>query len=327
MDRRRFLLTSLGGAVLSQRAAEAQSPPKASRIGYLGPSAPAVEQYLLDAFRQGLRDLGYADGRLSIDVRWAEGDDRRLPELAAELVRLNPDVIVTSGTPGAIAAKNATKTIPIVMATSGDPVRSGLVASLAKPGGNITGFTTLGPEAEGKRLEFLKQAVPSLSRLAVLWNPSNPVLRFYVEQTEVAAKTLNVTVGPIVEVRRLDDFERAFVTIGEARPDALVVIADRFLFAHHIRIIEFTKRRHLAGMFPYTEYVQAGGLMSYAPSNIAMFRGAAVYVDKILKGAPAGGLPVQQPTKFELVINRRTAKVLGLSIPQPLLARADQVID
>ena len=325
MDRRRFLLASLAAAILSPRGAEAQSA--ASRIGYLGPSSLALEQYLLDAFQQVLRDLGYAEGRLLIESRWADGDDRRLPGLAAELVRAGPDVIVTSGTPGAIAAKNATRTIPIVMATSGDPVRSGLVASLAKPGGNITGFTTLGPEAEGKRLEFLKQAVPALSRLAVLWNPANPVLRFYVEQMHVAAKALNVTVGPIVEVRRVDDFERAFVIVGDARPDALVVIADRFLFAHHTRIIEFTKLRQLAGMFPYTEYVHAGGLMSYAPSNVEMFRGAAVYVDKILKGAAPGGLPVQQPTKFELVINRRTAKSLGLTLSQPLLARADQVID
>jgi ABC-type uncharacterized transport system substrate-binding protein len=273
-------LTSLAGALAAPLAAEAQSGVRMSRIAYLGPSTPGIERRLLDAFQQRLRALGYIEGRtLVIEYRWAEGHDDRLPALAAELVHLNPDVIVTSGTPGALAAMKATKTIPIVMAASGDPVRTGIVASLARPGGNITGFTTLGPEAEGKRLEFLKEALPGLSRIAVLVNPANPVFAFYLEQTKVAARALLVAVDPVVEVRRVSDFEQAFAVIAGARPQALVVIADRLLLAHHTQIMEFTKARRLPGMYPYTEYVEAGGLMSYAPSNIELFRGAAIYVD------------------------------------------------
>ena len=242
------------------------------------------------------------------------------------MVSLKADVIVTTGTPGTLAAKQATKTIPIVMASSGDPVRSGLVASLARPGGNVTGFTVLGPELEGKRLELLKQAVPKLSRAAVLWNPANPAIPFYYEETQVAARALRVTLQAVVEVRRVTDFENAFSTIARARPDALMVLADRLLLAHRRRIVDFAAARRLPGMYPYREYVDAGGLMSYAPSNIELFRGAAIYVDKILKGAKPSELPVQEPTKFELVINLKTAKALGLRIPNSVLIRADEVI-
>src|SRR5262249_16782457 len=269
------------------------------RIGYLGPSTPALEHHLMDAFQQRLHDLGHTEGQNFVIVyRWADGHDDRLPALAAELVRLNPDVIVTSGTPGPLAAMEATKPVPIVMATSGDPVRTGLVASLARPGGNVTGFTTLGPESEGKRLELLKQAVPGLSRLAVVWNPANPVLAFYIEQTTAAAKALHAALEPVVEVRPVDDFYRAFATLPRVRPPALLVLADRLLLAYRAQIVEFAKAKRLPGMYPYTEYVNAGGLMSYAPSNIELFRGAANYVDKILKGAKPGGLPLQQPTTF-----------------------------
>jgi putative ABC transport system substrate-binding protein len=327
LDRRTFIGVIAGGLLAAPLAAEAQQAPGLRRIGYLGISSPSMEPHYVEAFRQQLRDLGYIEGQhIAIEYRWAEGRDDRLPGLAAELVRLDRVVIVTTGTPGTLAAVQATKTIPIVMASSADPVRSGLVASLARPGGNVTGFTILGPELEGKRMELLKRAVPRLSRVAVLWNPANPGVAYFLEATQVAARALRVTVGPVVEVRRVEELETAFSAIAKARPDALAVLADRFLLAHRRRIVEFAAARRLPGMYPYREYVDAGGLMSYAPSNIELFRGAASYVDKILKGAKPGDLPVQEPTKFELVINLKTAKALGLTIPQSLLQRADEVI-
>jgi putative ABC transport system substrate-binding protein len=243
------------------------------------------------------------------------------------LVRLKADVIVTTGTPGTLAAKQATKTIPIVMTSSGNPVETGLVASLARPGGNVTGFTIFAPELEGKRLDILKAAVPRLSRFAVLWNSANPAVTVVLQQTETVARALGLTPEPVVGVRRTDDFERAFAVIAHARPHALVVIVDRLLLAHRRQIVEFAANNRLPAMYGYRDYVDAGGLMSYAPSNIDLFRRAAVYVDKILKGAKPADLPVEQPTKFELVINLKTAKALGLTIPPSLLLRADQVIE
>jgi len=327
IDRRTFL--SGTGAVLlaTPLAAEAQPASGLRRIGYLGSSSPSLEPHYVEAFRQQLRHLGYIEGQhIAIEYRWAEGRDERLPDLAAELVRLDPAVIVTTGTPGTLAAMQATKTIPIVMASSADPVRSRIVASLARPGGNVTGFTILGPELEGKRMELLKQAVPRLARVAVLWNPANPGIAFYLEAIEVAGRALHVTVGPVVEVRQAEELESGFSTIAKARPDALAVLADRSLLAHRRRIVEFAVARRLPGMYPYGEYVDAGGLMSYAPTTTELFRGAATYVDKILKGAKPGNLPVQEPTKFELVINLKTAKTLGLTIPQSLLLRADRMV-
>jgi len=327
IDRRTFL--SGTGAVLlaTPLAVEAQQSSGLRRIGYLGSSSPSLEPHYVEAFRQQLRDLGYIEGQhIAIEYRWAEGRDDRLPDLAAGLVRLDPAVIVTTGTPGTLAAMQATKTIPIVMASSADPVRSRIVASLARPGGNVTGFTILGPELEGKRMELLKQAVPRLARVAVLWNPANPGIAFYLEAIEVAGRALHVTVGPVVEVRQAEELESGFSTIAKARPDALAVLADRSLLAHRRRIVEFAVARRLPGMYPYGEYVDAGGLMSYAPTTTELFRGAATYVDKILKGAKPGNLPVQEPTKFELVINLKTAKTLGLTIPQSLLLRADRMV-
>jgi len=315
------------GLLAAPLAAEAQQASGLRRIGYLGISSPSMEPHYVEAFRQQLRTVGYIEGQhIAIEYRWAEGRDDRLPSLAAELVRLDPVVIVTTGTPGTLAAMQATKTIPIVMASSADPVRSGIVASLAQPGGNVTGFTILGPELEGKRMELLEQAVPRFSRVAGLWNPANPGITYYLEATQAAGRALHVTVGPVVEVRRVEELENAFSAIANARPDALAVLADRSLLAHRRRIVEFAAARRLPGMYPYGEYVDAGGLMSYAPSNPELFRGAATYVDKILKGAKPGDLPVQEPTKFELVINLKTAKTLGLRIPQSLLLRADRVI-
>lgn len=328
MMKRRKFITLLGAATAWPLAARAQQTGKMSRIGYLGSSSPSLEPHYVEAFRQKLRDLGYVEGEnIAIEYRWAEGQDDRLPNLATELVRLKPDIIVTTGTPGALAAMQATKTIPIVMASSGDPVGLGLVASLVRPGGNVTGFTILGPELEGKRLEFLKQAVPDLARIAVLWNPSNPAIVLFFATMENAGRALRISLDPVVEVRRADELDSAFVAIAGARPPALVVLADRFLLAHRKRIVEFAAANRLPGMYPFREYVDAGGLMSYAPSNIELFRGAATYVDKILKGAKPGDLPVQQPTKFELIVNLKSAKAIGIDVPASLLLRADELIE
>jgi len=328
MYRRDFIKVVAGSAVTWPVAARAQQPGKIFRIGYLGVSSPSLEPHYVEAFRQKLHDLGHVEGRnIAIDYKWAEGQDDRLPNLASELVSLNPDVIVTTGTPGAIAAMRATKTIPIVMATIGDPVGSGLVASLARPGGNATGFTVLGPELEGKRLELLKQAVPELSRLAILWNPSNPGSVSYFETVKNAGRALQISLDPVMEVRRSDELDNAFTAIADARPHALAVIPDRFLLSHRREIVEFAVVKRLPSMYPYREYVDAGGLMSYAPSNIEMFRNAASYVDRIIKGAKPSDLPIQEPTKFELVINLKTAKALGLDIPLQLQQLANEVIE
>jgi len=327
--RRREFITLLGGAAVAwPRAARAQQRRKLFRIGYLGISSPSLEPHYVEAFRQKLRELGHVDGEgIAIEYRWAEGQDSRLPKLAGELVRLKPDVIVTTGTPGTLAAIQATKTVPIVMASSADPVASGLVSSLARPSGNVTGFTILGPELEGKRLELLLQTVPGLSRLAILWNPSNPGIVSYFETVRNAGRNLRISLDPVMEVRRADELDNAFTVIAGARPQALAVIADRFLLANRKQIVDFAAVTRLPSMYPYREYVDAGGLMSYAPSNIELFRGAATYVDKILKGAKPGELPIQEPTKFELVLNLKTAKTLGLAVPPTVIARADEVIE
>src|SRR5262245_28012295 len=257
-----------------------------SRIGFLGVSSPSLEPATLKAFQQKLRELGHVDGEnLAIEYRWAEGRDDRLPDLATELVRLKPDVIVTTGTPGAIAAIQATKTIPIVMASSGDPLGAGILTSLARPGGNVTGFTILGPELEGKRLQLLKEAVPHLSRAAVLWNPNNLAIQSYFKTVKTVAQTLGISLEPVAEVRRAEELDDAFFVISTIRPHALIVVADRLLAAHRTRIVEFAAAHQLPGIYPYREYADAGGLMSYAPSNIELCRGAATYVDKIIRGA------------------------------------------
>jgi putative ABC transport system substrate-binding protein len=327
VDRRTFIGGVASALLAAPLAAHAQQAGKVLRIGYLGTSTPALERHLIEAFRRELRDLGYIEGQnIVIVYRWAEGQDDRLPGLAADLVNHKPDVIVTSGTPGTLAAKQATTTIPIVMTSSSDPVQVGLVASLARPGGNITGLSIVAPELEGKRLQIIQQLIPRLSRLGVLWNPGNPATKQVFEETQVIAERLRVTLEPVVEVRQIDEFESAFARIAQARPQALDVLVDRLLLAHRTRIVEFVAEQRLPAMYPYREYVDAGGLLSYAPSNIALFRGAATYVDKLLKGAKPADLPVEQPTKFDLVINLKTAKALGLTIPQPLLLRADEVI-
>jgi putative ABC transport system substrate-binding protein len=305
--------------------AEAQSARQVWRIGYLGTSSPSLEPNLVNAFRQGLRELGHIEGQdIVIEYRWAEGKYDRFPELAAELVRLKVDVILTAGTPGALAAKQATRTIPIVMAVVADALAYQLVASLAQPGGNVTGLSTLARDLQGKQLEFLKEIVPRLSRIAVLVNPSNPFNDVLGREQVQQALRLKLE---LFEVKAAEEFEAVFAAIARQRPDALFMIADRFLLAHRARIVAFAARQRLPGMYPYKEFVEAGGLVSYAPSYPEMFRRSATYVDKILKGAKPADLPVEQPTKFELIINLKTAKALRLTIPQTLLLRADQVIE
>ena len=312
---------------LSPLAGETQQAGKTVTIGYLGNSSPSLESNAVEAFREGLRQLGYVEGHnLIIKYRWAEGQQERSAVLAAELVRLKPDVILTSGTPGTHAAKQATQSIPIVTALAGDPVATGLVSSLAKPGGNVTGLATLNEELEGKRLEIFKQVVPKLSRVTVLLNPANPFTTIALKGTRSAAEALGVKLQP-VEVRGTNDLDGAFATIKAARPQGLIVIPDRFLLTYRASIVQFMAKNHLPGMFPFREFAQEGGLMAYGPDTTDMYRHAATYVAKILRGAKPADLPMEQPTKFELVINLKTARALGITVPHSLLLRADQVIE
>jgi ABC-type uncharacterized transport system substrate-binding protein len=314
------------GLVVAPLAAEAQQAGRTVTIGYLGNSSPSLESNAVEAFREGLRQLGYVEGHnLIIKYQWAEGQQGRSAVLAAELVRLKPDVILTSGTPGTHAAKQATQSIPIVTALAGDPVATGLVSSLAKPGGNVTGLATLNEELEGKRLEIFKQVVPKLSRVAVLLNPANPFTTIALKGTRSAAEALGVKLQP-VEVRGTNDLDGAFATIKAARPQGLIVIPDRFLLTYRASIVQFMAKNRLPGMFPFREFAQEGGLMAYGPDTTDMYRHAATYVAKILRGAKPADLPMEQPTKFELVINLKTAKALGITVPHSLLLRADQVI-
>ena len=320
---RRVFVRALGGGLLvAPLAAEAQPVPKVPRVGILAQNSPLWEE-----FRQGLRDLGYAEGRtILIEYRWGEGSDEGFPRLATDLVRLGPDVIVTWGTPSTSAAKNATKTVPIVMVGSGDPVGTKLIASLARPGGNITGSSAHNPGLEAKRLELLKEIVPRLSQVAVLWNPANPLHDGLVREAKDTASRLGVRLE-LVGVKSSTEFDAAFAAMEKKRPDGLVVMGDIFFYSHRTRIVEFATKNHLPAVFTLRGFADAGGLLAYGASYPAMFRRAANYVDKVLKGEKPADLPVEQPTKFELVINLKTAKALGLRIPPSLLARADQVIE
>jgi putative ABC transport system substrate-binding protein len=323
----RTALVGLGAMILSTPGVAAQSPVKAARIGVLSGGAASTEAIRHEAFRQGLNELGYVEGRnIVIEYRHAEGKTERLPALAAELVRLNVDLILTSGDRGVRAAKQASQTIPIVVAIAGDLVGPGYVASLARPGGNITGLTTLASESSAKRLELLKTAFPKVSRVAILWNPNNASSVAEFKETEGGAQALRIQLVPL-DVRRADDFESAFPAALRARVDALIVIGDILLLTHRARIADFAARNRLPAMYSNQDYMDAGGLMSYGPNIVDMCRRAATYVDKILKGAKPGDLPIEQPTKLEFVINLRTAKALGLTIPQSVLLRADKVLE
>ena len=326
MDRRRFLLLSLAGAVFAPLAADAQPPATIARIGYLG----YKDQFNAAAFVEGLHDLGYVEGRnVVIEYRDTGGNFERLPALVAELVALKVDVIVAPVTPNALAAKRATKTIPVVF-ISLDAVSSGLVGSLARPGGNLTGVSALLPDLVGKWLEYLKQAVPGVIRVGVLWEPGaypDRTEREMRTEADAAGRGLGVRLH-FVGARSPADFERAFSELTKASVGSLMVFPSRMLIRARRRIVDLAVKHRLPTMYPVTEFVvEAGGLMVYGPNVPELHRRMAVYVDKILKGARPGNLPVEQPTKFELIINLKTAKALGLTIPPSLLARADHVIE
>jgi putative ABC transport system substrate-binding protein len=328
MDRREFIGTLAGGLVAAPLAAEAQQAAKIARIGYLTGSL-AGGLHLAEAFCQGLRDLGYVEGRnLVIEYRDAEGKLERLPALAAELVALKVDVIVVGGRLHALAAMQATRTLPIVFAAVSDPVQSGLVTSLARPGGNVTGSSNLNPELVGKCLEQLKQAVPGVSRVAVLWQPGavgERTEKDMLKAAEVAGRALGVRLQ-FVEARGPADFDRAFSDMTRARAGALTVLVSTMFIIERRRLVDLAVKNRLPAVYLLREFVDAGGLMAYGPNFADSYRRAATYVDKILKGAKPGDLPVEQPMKFELVINLKAAKALGLTIPPSLLGRADQVI-
>jgi putative tryptophan/tyrosine transport system substrate-binding protein len=326
MDRRAFI-TVLGGSVLAGPVtAEAQQTAKVPVIGFLGLASASNSAKQVESLRAGLRDLGYRDGKdVAIDYRWAEGEYERLSDLAGELVWLRVDILVTHGTPGALAAKRATTTIPIVVATSADAVALGLVESLARPGGNVTGSTFLVPEVNAKRLEIFKEPFPRTSRMGVLVNPNNPAMGPIIQAMKGTAKSLKVELQRF-PVRGPNEFDGAFSSMTKSRVDA-VAITEEPMFQANVGVLAalaMQKRLPSAG---FKEFAEAGGLLGYGADIIRLFRRAAYFVDKILKGAKPGDLPVEQPTKFELVINLKTAKVLGLTIPHSLLLRADQVID
>jgi putative ABC transport system substrate-binding protein len=325
---RRELITLLGGAAAAwPLAASAQQPHKVARIGFLGNSTAALEANLVGPFRDGLRELGYEEGRdIVIEYRWADGRYERFPVLIAELVALKVDAIVTAGTPASVAVKNVTTTIPLVMVAVGDPVATGLVASLARPGGNITGLTSMSVEMEGKRLELLREMIPKISHIAVLWNAASPIQIIEEAEVRAAAQVLEMKILSL-GVRTREQIDEALAAIMRERPEALLVLADRLFLHHRMRIMDFAAEQRLPGVHAYRELVEAGGLMSYGPSYADMHRRAATYVDKILKGAKPADLPVERPTKFELVINLKAAKALGLSIPPSIILRADEVFE
>ena len=323
-----LMLTFALGLFVAPLHAEAQQPTKVHRIGWLHPGLSRPEPHpSLEAFRQGLRELGYVEGQdLIIEYRFAEGRDEGLADCAAELARLKVDVIIAGGPAAIRAAQHATRTIPIVMAGNPDPMAQGFITSLARPGGNTTGLSLLSAELPGKRLEILKETVPQSMRVAVLANPAAVSYKLYLTNLTVAAQALGLHLH-VVELRSPDELDAAFVAITRAGADALIVIADPALMALlHGRIADLAATSRLPAMYDWRMYVEAGGLMSYGPSLSEVYRRAATYVDKLLKGAKPADLPVEQPTKFEFVINLKTAQALGLSIPPSILFQADEVI-
>jgi putative ABC transport system substrate-binding protein len=307
-------------------AATAQPPARVPQLGLLIPGSASAFASRLEAFRQGLHDLGYLEGQnIALTYRFADGKADRLPALAAELVHLQVDILVVDGTTATRAAQHATTTVPIVMAASGNPVGDGLIASLARPGGNITGLSFQSDELSGKWLELLKEAVPQVARVAVLWQPDAPPGPLPFQETQKAARALGLQLQSL-EVQGPDDFDQSFAAMTREHADALVVISNPFLFSHRSRLAALAVQHQLPAIFHLREYVEAGGLMSYGTDSHERYRRVATYVDKILKGAKPADLPVEQPTTFELVINLKTAKTLGLTIPPMLLFRADKVI-
>jgi len=327
LDRRTFLAAPVLGALAIPSSSAQQQPLKLPRIGWLIPTGQAEWDSLLEAYRGGMRDLGYVEGRsVETEYLYADGHLERLPDLAAKLVEHKVDVIVTASTPAAIVAKGATGKIPIVFAASSDPISTGVVASLARPGGNITGLSLMASELSAKRLELLHTLVPGLNRIAVLWDSSNPGMALRARETRTAAEQTNIAFFD-AGAKNLDELEAMFATLSKQRPLVVVVTAEPFTQKNRDRILDFMDRNAIPAMYEEARFVEGGGLISYGPSLRDLFRRSAIYVDKILKGAKPADLPVEQPTKFELVINLKTAKALNLAIPDRLLALADEVIE
>jgi putative tryptophan/tyrosine transport system substrate-binding protein len=326
MKRREFITLLGGSAVAWPVVARAQQAGKLPTIGFLGASTASAESQRVAAFVQRLRELGWIEGRtVAIEVRWGEGRNERYADIAAEFVRLKVDVIVTQGTLTVIAARQATSVIPIVFAGAADPVGNDLVASLARPGGNVTGLSNQGTDLAAKRLELLREIVPAFARVAIMGNVGNPAIVLEMREVQAAARMLGLEVA-ILEIRRAEDIASAFPAL-QVRADALYVAADPLLGTNRIRINTLALGARLPTMHDFREYVEAGGLMSYGPNLVDVFRRSADFVDKILRGAKPDDIPVEQPTKFDLVVNLTTAKALGLTIPESFLLRADEVIE
>jgi putative tryptophan/tyrosine transport system substrate-binding protein len=322
-----FFVTLALGLLVVSLAVAAKPSAQIPRIGLLSVFSPALGESKAESFRQGLRELGYIEGQnIRLEARWAEGHRERLAELAADLVRMEVAVIVTESTVLALAAKQATDTIPMVMTTSGDPVAAGLVASLARPGGLVTGLTIFTPELSGTRLRLFTEVAPQTLLVAVLWNAANPGHAVPLEETKAAAQSLGLQLQS-VEVRTPSDLDLAFEVMASTRPSTLITLADGMLVDNRVRIVAFAAQSRLPAIFPDRDFAEVGGLMTYGPSLVANFRCAAAFVDKILTGAKPADLPVERPMTFELVINLKTAKALGLRIPPSLLLRADHVIE
>ena len=326
MRRRRFIVTAAAAAVSAVRAGHAQPAGKQARIGFLWDN-PSVWPHALEAFRHGLRDLGWIEGRnIVIDYRWAEGRFDRLPAMVEELVRLKVDLIVAPTSIYTGAARRATSTIPIVFISHADPVNSGHVASLARPGGNATGLTIIMSETMAKSVELLKATIPGLTRLAAMWDPATPSHRPALKAVEDTSRALGLRLQTVA-VRNAGELEAAFSAMAQERAGALIVLSTPLFMGGAKRLAELALTHKLPAMFGPREHVEAGGLLSYSPDRAELYRRAATYVDKILRGANPGELPVQQAEKFELVVNLKTAKTIGLTIPPSVLARADQVIE
>jgi len=324
---RRETVTSLLALAAVPLVAEAQQAVKVYRVGWLVTGSPTTYGISLNAFRDGLQKLGYVEGRnIKIEYRWAEGNLERLPGLATELVRLKVDVILAGGTSGATAAKNATREIPVVMAGVGEPVEAGLVASLARPEGNLTGFSAVAPQSTSKRLQLLREAVPGIKRVAVVWNSTNSNAQREWSVAQETAKVLGLALMSH-EARTLEELGDTLATVPRAHPDSMIVLNDPFVFTYRKSIAEAALRYRLPSVYGFREFVDSGGLMSYGANISQTYRRAASYVDKILKGAKPADLPIEQPVTFELVINLKTAKQLGLTIPQSVLLRVDEIIE
>lgn len=327
MRRRDFIVLVVGATTVAPPGTYAQHAPKPARIGVLLPGTPDSFSLRSKAFLGGLRELGYVDGRtIEIDWRWGQDRLQTLPDLAAELVRSNPDVIVTGGTFAAQALKDATATIPIVMAIIGDPVAAGLVSNLARPAGHVTGFSIVAPELGGKRLELLREIVPHVSSVAVLLNSKNPQSKIEYKEMQSAAQAMGLNLYP-TEVSTEVGLEDAFAVMNKADVQALVVLTDPILFSQRKTIVDLADKNRLPAMYFFQGFAEEGGLLSYGPSDADLFRRAAGYVDRILKGTKPGDLPIEQPTKFELFVNLKAARMLGLTIPESFLLRADKVIE